>query len=717
MESIKEKIPAPQKRLKVILRHHVALGVESMYSCFFSVKDPRKMPFHHVLNRLMVIAQIPAMFVVVEDENYRPIYSSNKHKNDYHQATIALQVEKVVSTPALRKQHLIPIWHRETPNESTTPDWYEKVAPKKKYYLLILGAYDAEYTFPPLRRIGNSKNVASPLDAALYVIEKVLDPRKYFHYGEVFFECLLSSLETAARLDQKIDKKSEQGNFWDIFLDPSDPARRTETREICEKYLYRSGTPYALAGEGVMDRVYDNVKSSVLSISSHEKPDVSETITNCLLYTQSYDRYPGHLRSSGKHSYNVRLAIGEKQKLEIMSAMKKWHERRNEKQRQFLQALPEGKDDSSERTRKLALEVSIVFWKKIETHAGRQEICTILHEYLGDSARSIAEPVFEGISFFRNPFMRHAGLERCFLNEQIPMEDFSSLEQQTQSDLLRLITFHYLLQEMAPLTKEEAALEDSIKPSLYVMLNPIEVGGRVWAVSVYAARAVLVESKFFKGETYISEEMKDSLGKSELLPRKRIEHWNRYWLQNFHLYHDVHERLKRSIRQHLKTAYCEMLADLYASKHLQCRDELERCISLGIPMDAVDSAINDALRGVQCFFPYDDVSVSILPEDGREYTVPFRDALMPNRHKPKRANSFRNRPQPLAGAQEMSDKAGKAFSGRYLVAKIVMKPNHRYPRAPGGNEAGRVFLHKSELAVAFTDAMFRHYALFGEKSE
>jgi hypothetical protein len=663
----------PQSRLRKILHHHVALGVESLFSCFFSAKNPSNLPFHHVLNRIMVVAQVPIMFVVLRNvEGERPeFYISNKHKNEGHQTKIRERVGEIFNEATPTKEYLIPLWHEK--KSATTPAWHASTTGKRKYYLLVLEAHSEKYEFRQLKRVHRADDVKCPEDAAIYTIEKVFSPKMYFHYGEAFFNSLAYSLDTIEfgeepEKSKKIEETTDP--FWGNFLGDrsasKDSAARTrlgDARKKSREITRKKGTPYALAGEGVLDRAFRNLKGSIASLSS------DAAITNCLLFTRSYDRPLNCPRFGTEYDYNVRISRGQEQCNEHLDAFRRWSSsERVVKESNFLGAFAD-KSDESRRMRLILTDAVAEIWQKIavdlepsiseQDEDKRKGLQKILHDDFGDNARSVSEPVFEGISFFRDPFIRLGGIERCFPNGIPDGQTFADLNPQEKKDILRVVAFNFLLQDMAPESKQTG------NPSrIFVMLNPIELGGKVWAVASYAARMTEVVVPFI-----------DSLD--------RLEQWNGYWLKNFHTFHDVHERLKRSLRQHLKTACYELFAEVYARKIWDLRYKSD--------LQIIEKEINDELREFTCFFPYAEVSITLEHDKGRRYPIPYR-------------------PSGVHDPNKIAGKENRALFAEHLAARVDIKENSRYPNAPGRDQ-DRPFVSPSELAIAFTDAVFRRSVL------
>lgn len=681
----------PTARLKAILHDHVALGVESIFSCFFSARNPKKLAFHHILNRIMVMAQVPIMFVVLRnlDGEYPEFYISNKHKNEGHQEKIRKRICDLLKNRKEWDKYLIPLWHGKIADNEKAK-WLARTTGDKAYHLLVLEAYSAGYDFTKLRRIEKTELVMSPVDAAMYCIEKMFSHTKYLHYGESFFQCLSASLATIA-FGEVPEVQSEDGRestpteiFWLEFLGKTSAPtganhdRLKNARKNCREVIRSIGTPYSLVGESVLDRTFGNLKGSIDSLSH------GAAITNCLLFTRSFDRPLENPRRNGEYDYNVRISRGSNQSREHLEAFARWlSQEREEKERNFVDSFPEGDESVNERVRAILHEAISVFWKKTSTREGCAYLQKVLDSDFGDDARSVSEPVFEGISFFRDPFIRQAGVERCFTYEIPEGTSFNLLEEKVQADILRVIAFNFLLQDMAPerMNGVKTSISTKEKSRVYVMLNPVELGGKVWAVAAYAARTAPVEIPF-------NYPTKDSNGK-ELIPtdqdiRARIERWNGYWLRNFHTYQDVHERLKRSLRQHLKTAYYELLGRTYS----QCIWAISDATSL----EEVQNTINDALRECTCFFPYGEVSITVESDPKRLHPIPFSTR------------------KGGVSADKGQEQATYALFAEHLAARIDVAPNMRYPDAPGRDQ-NRAFVTRSGLAVALTDAVFRQSAL------
>lgn len=642
MEELKEQGRADLRgRLKDVIHHHIALGVEAIFSGVFMGNNPEKVSLHHLLNRVMMVAQAPITFLIfIQDgEIFREVYKTNRHKNEEHQRKIRDRSNECLDSP---KDYLFPLWIDEAYKDRYN-DPEDKVY--KRYYLAVLKA-DTDQ-FEPLKRIDkdNFFLVTNIWEAISYKLEHIFLPDKYKSYDEKFHSYLVGSIYNLINSSSDIDKKK-------LTVDK-------KLRENFFKKLERNTTDYTFVGKGVLDRVFEKLQKAIHAISM-----CKDNATNFLFYVRDYDdRFLQGSKRYDEYDYNIRILIGSTQEQQLVDHIKKWGS--VEIQESLKEKLKIQINGFNDETQQFALSIHDGLIEKIHS-AGYVEIIRNLANNFGKDTRSIADPVFDGVSFYRAPFDKDIGIGRSFPRNQKPVGRFKDQSIFVQNDLLRLITFFYLLESMATSSKLP-------KMQLRVMLNPIELGGRVWGVAGYATRSFDWSTKFY--------ESSEGIKASEV-----IEEYNKFWLQNYHICNDVNERMKKNLRTYMNRLYERTIAEEYVNwvnglandsinkKKINLSDEIDR--------------FNYLTEQLTCLFPYDMVKISVNFVKGDSSPQPSYDGV----------NSICH-----------------AFLAPYYAATPVVVGKSYFPDAPG-DASTRNFVDRMDLSIAMTDAILRTALAIDDKA-
>jgi len=199
---------------------------------------------------------------------------------------------------------------------------------------------------------------------------------------------------------------------------------------------------------------------------------------------------------------------------------------------------------------------------------------------------------------------------------------------------------------------------------LQIMLNPIEVGGRVWAVAGYATRSKDPRSEFASG--------------------KDIDQYDKYWSMNYHIYRDVNERMKKNLRTYMNRFYENFVAKqyeqwLYTLTSGGMKDGQKRSLT-----EAQDE-LNRILRSLSCVFPYNVVEGELKrTEEG--IPVPASESALED--------------------PETGDKARRALAGKHWATYMSVTDYSRFPPAPGVDDT-KTFVDIVDVAVAMTDRTIR----------
>lgn len=624
-----------QSRLKEVLEHHIALGVEAIFSGVFMGNKPEQVSFHHLLNRAMMVGQGPITFVIfrLENQQYQFVCTTNKHRNGDHQEQIRKQSAVCVQA---HEDYLIPLWI----NEEKYHKKYESGV-YKKYFIAVLNA-DTDQ-FDPIKKITEIQFVKTVWEAISYKLCAIFQEEKYRSYDEDFHAILIKSIENFL-----VNPENEQ-------LKPQKVSLNVKKNFYTD--LLVNNTDYDFQGKGVIDRVFDKLEKSISSISMRGN---QEKVTNFFLYVRDYDdSILNGKKRYNEYDYNIRIAIGSSQATDLKNHLLKWKskEGNNDLEKKYLDSLKSKKFPKEIKI--LATSASNYFWKKVFSEGqseddpdvpnkkitGCEWLIKNMGQPFGNNTRSIADPVLEGgVSFYRAPFSNDAGMGRSIPRKGKPDCAFNELNKDVQNDLIRVITFNYLLDSMAMNSVHN-------NTELRVMLNPIELGGRVWAAVSYVTRSFPLTSKI--------EEID-------------IEEYNLFWLQNYHIYYDVNERMKRNIRTYMNRLYEATIA----SEYVNWVGSLAQKKARGEDVDIRElvKSFNNKLSELTCLFPYDAIRMRL---DWTEV----------------------DKPRPSTGVCQ-------AYLAKNIVAIPEVVCESHFPEAPGNN-AGRHFVDPDDLAIAMTDRILR----------
>lgn len=642
-----------ENNLTAILNKHITLGIEAIYSTMISGQSPEAVSFHHILNRIMIVAQIPINFVVFERVNGKWIdrFQSNIHPR--HKNIIKDVCNKV------KDDQLISLWG------------------SKKYSLLVLIA-DYMYEFPVLEKIENIKDVSTILNAASYKIIQILKKENYSGYvnhnkNSSFTEYLISSVDECVRV--QINKKTTKKISADYLEYKNTKNSKIEQNIFndIDRKLLKNTTNYFLTGTGIIDKVFKKVSRNLIALSGSSNNPLK--ITNFILFARDYGHNDEKYLRHEEYDYRLRAIMCSQQEKELNDHLR--YLLKHHKDMEYANTIDKSRKtiyekqiekliDKDEQAASLALSASNIIWDKLGINKnepcaeGIKYLVTLFGSHYGSTTRSMADPVFYGINFFRAPFDEDAGMRRCFVNGYIP-DDFNlhnlSDDNSQKKDILRAVMFQYLVESMVSEYADDIDDIDDIK--LTLQLSPIELGGRVWGVATYAART--------------------SDPTSALDTPDRLSRFNMFWLQNYHFQRDITDRLKKNLRTHMNDFYVESVATCY----VKWVNDINRS---KVRFSEAIEKINSVFKGLSCYFPYDMVSIEIC------------------------APSTLGSPMPTMRNNYNDDGKNEAAFGLKRVAKVSIIPSSCFPRPHGAGEKYMNFKFVSPISVAIkmSDALFIH---------
>jgi hypothetical protein len=532
--------------LSKILEYHIVLGVESIFANVFSAPNERLISFHHIVNRIMMVAQVPITFGVYfkNEKGLELVHLTNKHKR--HRGIISSRAQYVLT------KNLFPLWT----NGST-----------ESFYLLVLKA-DSSYEFQPLEPITELAEIHSAWDAASYKIWRMLTYKEHSLYSD-FYKLIGRVLQKFKESEHKETEVQAQ------YLSLDETLKKSFDKELLE-----NTTQYALSGVGVIDKVFNKLKKNFSNVTRGvDAEDQGQSLTNFLLFARDYSVHNlNNTRYGGEYDYGIRLLLCANQREQIKDHFI-WMRKERKKCRDIFKKQISTIQDSN--CKELATQVDDILWRMLDLKQD-EDVIQILAGYFSGFARSMADPVFDGVSFYRQPFSKDAGMGRCFHDGVIP-SSLGALDKDDprRNDLLRVVAFQYLFEAMTT----ESRIEGT---GLQVMLNPIELGGRVWGVVGYATRSSSLDAGF--------KTIDD------------VEDFGRYWLMNYHVYRDVNERMKKNLRSNMNRFY----ENFVAARYTDWINEIDRAGTLSV--SEAENLLNKQFASLSCIFPYNVIEATIVED-------------------------------------------------------------------------------------------------------
>jgi hypothetical protein len=634
-----------RNELRELLEYHIILGVEAIFSSIFSTPHQKAISFHQIVNRIMMVAQVPITFGLYKKYNdkFELIHLTNQHKR--HQDEIRTRSQHIM------EKNLFPLWKRDN-DEST-------------YHLLVLKA-DASYKFEPLEPIKKFDNVENIWDAASYKIWRMLNYKGHALYNDIA-EIAVNIFRVMGLEKDENPNRANRKNELEVTID-------FEVKRKLDKELLENTTQFNLKGTGVIDKVFNKLSSNLMEItdgvdsiertlnfvknSQTKKQKKDGKLTNFFLFARDYCSFNNkHTRYDGDYNYGIRLLLCATQRKEIENHFQ-WMLKNEKKCRKIYQEQLEGIKHKDNNSKKLAFSVDDEFWKNLK-EKNFDHLLDIISGYFSVHTRSMADPVFDGVSFYRQPFAKDAGMGRCFHNGDIP-EHLDSLDADSprRNDLLRVVIFQYLFEAMS-------AGDNDANTGLQVMLNPIELGGRVWGVVGYTTRSKSPEIEFQSKE--------------------EVSEYGRYWLMNYHVYMDANERMKKNLRSSMNRFYETALAKTYLDWILSAIRPANKK-----SLNGLQTELNDKLLELSCYFPYNVIKATIEEDeesrrDGR-LPLPTSNGVV------------------LGGGVSTPLSARRVPIGVGYAASLEVTKRSVFPSAPAGGDT-RVFVDIVDVAVAMTNMM------------
>lgn len=622
-----QELPAQLAR---IIDRQVALTVEAIWAGLHAGPDPQSVSFRHIMNRIMILVQNPITFILFCEQANGKLsrqYTFNKHPRHHRDINAQGDVAK--------KSEMFRLFGTS-------------------YYLLVLWAA-APYEF----KIISPSNTGLPKkpkaeDIVLYKLARITDAASYEFYAQ-FFSLVQRSLE-----DCKDWPQAEPAKL---------PLRLSQSSRDYENFftaLQSNTTQYHLDGYGVVDRVYRKIKKGIESISSRAGALDGFRLTNFILFIRDYAVPEGYIRHAS-YSYHLQILICSSQRADLKEFFGKHMKGNRAAQKKAVKKEKRLREHEIKKPyyKKLARDAAKRFFEILNRPTGDEDLLKILEAPFGPAARSMADPVFDGVTFFRDPFTE-GGLTRCFPESEDA--SFSDLSLERQDDVLRITICRHLFEAMVDPIPEAVSTENnrplqngqafssSLIDRLQIMLNPVELGGRVWCVIGHLTRSIEPEQ--------------------ELSDAKTINLLASYWLQNYHIYQTINERAKKNLRVYMSQLYEATVGNIYQEETLKFLGQRTKSAK-------VESAVNERLEGLSCLFPYDVVQVELEPKGAGEAW-------------------------PEGSADGDARSSRRAVLSEEVVSVVSKQPNLVFPSAPSlAPDVAAKFVSETDIAVAMSDAILR----------
>jgi hypothetical protein len=721
------------------LDRRITLIVESVVGSFLSGDNPESTSFRHVLNRVMVLLQMPLTFILCKQEGkddsiyYRERYRFNNHPRD------KLDIDRCL---------------KECIDDKQKSGFFRLFGTPFYVIAIVIGKSDSG-----IRSFEVLERTSTPLTTdglVAYQFEEILNEKRYVSYGRNFKNFITNSIKacianyriplhkektclcengkylhflvrksirqlTLKNSDfilkkrivlkttaDKLEKFKEKNRKPDIKIDAL-----FEVEEIQKKMLLSNkdyGRVPRLTENGYLDRIFRKIRDNLAAITrltnstSHisidslkEKPAPA----NYVIFTRDYrENTPGkHYQRHGIYDYRVKIALCDKQKNDIREYLSRIKGQR-ENLASYETKLDRNFCDNFPKIAELAHELDDYFWSRIDSKdedGNFSFFIKILEDYFGLQARSASDIVFvEGVIHFRRPFA-DGGIGRCFPKtalENIPaslseIKDRRSEFGDIENDLIRMVICYYWFQGMT------AKFEQNNNTELGIMLIPVEIGNRIWSVIGYFT------SLYKVGEN-----------KDEIEMETNKEAWD----INYHIFQDVHDRLKKDIRQSMAHCYRDMLAHYYSESidPVNLKETFAGTSSEKQRIEKLETWINMKFGALTPFFSYDQVTLKIKEKEGGPAGKKVSVASDEKFTDPQNCHN-------ITSSSSDSREDGAYLTHEYHCDIHTDVQNFFYPNAPVSSQQRKIdqngnvpekpynFVNENDIKVRLTDSIVRKF--------
>lgn len=703
--------------MKRQLNRRIDLICQSIVGGLLSGNDPEKVSFRHILNRVMLLIQQPLFFIIYfenQDSTFSEHYRSVKNHKDKGKidkfTKLVTDKDGSVKDRKKEKSKLIKLFG-------------------SSYYLLPIFVgkkTNKEYEFRSIENIYNRK-WDGKIDPSIspktiehilsYLLSNVFHYENYESYGSEFRRLLKLSIEKCRNKTPEESKNDELAPPDITPHIPNPDVRKEVFKKFNELMLSNNNLFLVLPKNGYLDAVFKKNKSNLKHLSKFVRNNTNkdgkiedeDVAANYIVFIRDYAVDAGYKRNFNQtdiddygKNYRIRMALCDEQKEDMRNHFKRLRKKYDSHEEiiDYVSSLKDEYKAVGSPVRKMAESLDKWFWTEfkkgnLKEDASESEIkefensidefINIMGSYFSTHARASADPVFDGLIYFRQQFS-DGGIERCFPNTNpidgkpdiiySSLDDVLKMEQDEKeknsndgcvenakdskeiipslsNDLKRLVIGYYWYQGMLPSTEK---LSEWV-----LMLTPIEISGSVMAVTGYFSPACRFSANL-DGEEY------------------DVKSHDVAWNQCYHLYQDVNARFKKELRHSMAKCYKDLIAYFYVQS-LSEENKGEVFLNAKTPLEMGRSWakwVSLRFAAICELMPYDTVVVSDLCK-GK--ATPF-------------------------GAFNLTDLKVRKNSA-YVNPKFHCVPelvhNKHYPTVLDQPELGR-FMKIEDIQIALTDA-------------
>lgn len=586
----KEDLFGVKDDIRVVLTRRSDAIFSSIYE-LFCFDDPDQISLTDIINRLMLLIQTPATFVLA--------------KFDTETNTIKDEKNSYINFNPYPK-------HDEKIRDAI------KEAKLSKYFFTIFGVTD----YRLLVFLTNQKE--TPTDNRDYNFTVLSNKYDMQHIDERIFSFQLNSVLNGEEYENRFGKnflsrlQSVVYNYiyqWEGFKQESKeittPSDKSEYKYWYKNFLKGLSNDYHGYGiryDGVIDKIFKKYEKSLKMISANNSDSdelKSDKLTNFLFFIRDYSGYTQ--RKHPVYPYGLRLLICSKQEEDIKKYFKNLKE--NVKNDDSLKYWYTEKIKGDTDYKAIGKEVNDRFWGMLTNDEDKfGELIEILKGRFKNTTYSMTDQVFiSGIIHFRNPSV-NGGLHRSLPEDKIGCRhDDLSLDE--QNELLRLVIVHYLFLGMSGVSQAHES-------NFMVMLCPVSIGGRILGVTGYVTS--------------------NSSDKKEI-NEMDVWEYSHTWRQNFHAYSSAHYRLKRVLREHMWKFYVRTVFKMYVESledAISCINKEPYCNLTYAEQECIailhmEETLNRLLGYLTRFFSYNGISVKCF-RNSDNVIISFPNFKKPN---------------------------------------------------------------------------------------
>jgi hypothetical protein len=479
------------------LNNRVAVIKTAIYDETFKSDNVKFLPFSVILNKIIILVQKNITFVLykkVGNEFVRYYnFMLDKVSNSKFETVLNEEEEKekffetLFKMPSINDDYFLAVFYvRRTINDIS----FDHISSIDENYISVLlnNLFDAKYSYRYKQVITKSIDVYKDFST-----NKEIN----FPFSDGYFSFLKNEMKNKIEsgINEQINKVFNKIN---------------DSTKIINSLILDDG-----------DEHYSLLSNIIFFVKDYTNIKKSDTEDRFYLEKR------WHIDSNEfAYDYNLRMVIPQKQIEEIKSFFR-FFDLKEAKNNPKFKSFSELSDSNY---KVLANQLDTWFWSNLKNDRENFlcEIITILSTPLGKYSRSIADPVFQtGLTHFRHPF-QDTGLFRSGVmeSELENLFDLNQIHEDKLIDCKRIVICYYLFSNMYKNYSEK----------LTVVMNPIEINGSVFAVTLHMV------------------EHTEDVNKSPL---------NDYWKAVFYFYYSIVKRIERHLRKNLKTFVVNFNCDVF----------------------------------------------------------------------------------------------------------------------------------------------------------